>query len=166
MPREDWRDDEWRWERCGASMMAGLGGDGGLGKVARERHEGEDELAAALGNEAGEPRAGIGGTELDDMQVAVELLPGVTEDASACIGFVTRVFGMIGTCLALEDGTLGSFGNRKCGAAIVARQRARGRRGGIGRQETLGLVKTLAGRSEVLARVGCTNTNTYSAPIT
>ena len=56
------------------------------------------------------------------MQVAVELLPGVGEDALACVGFIARVFGTIGMCLALEDGTLGSFRNRKCGTAVVARR--------------------------------------------
>ena len=112
--------------------MAGLGGMAGwagwrAGRGSQGAARGKDELATTLGNEAGEPRAGIGGTELDDVQVAVELLPGVGEDTSACVGFVARVFGTIGMCLALEDGTLGSFGNRKCGAAIVTRPRTRTR---------------------------------------
>lgn len=95
---------------CGGRVDGGLG----VGEVAGEGDRGEDELAAALDNETGEPCPGVGGAELDDGEVAVELLPGVGEDASAGVGLVPSVFGAIGTCLVLCDGTLGGLGDGVC----------------------------------------------------
>lgn len=140
--------------------MVGRGGrceeDGGTGwhggrlwVVAGEGYGCENELAAALGNEAGESGSCVGSAEFDDVEVAIELFPGVGEDASACVGFVASVFGAIGTCLALCDDTLGGFGDGKC-AAVGIRRGGR-RSGGIGCQETFGLFESFSGHGEVLA---------------
>lgn len=121
----------------------------GVGEVAGEGNGCENELTAALGNETGEPRSGVGSTEFDDGKVTMELFPGVGNDASTCVGFVTSVFGAIGTCFALCDDTLSSFGDGKCTVAVVG---SRGRRdGGIGRNESFGLFETFSCHGEVFA---------------
>jgi hypothetical protein len=134
---------------------AGRGGrvDGrlGVGEVAGEGDGREDELAAALGHEAGKPRSGVGGAELDDAEVAVELLPGVGEDASAGVGLVPRVFGAIGTCLALCDDTLGGLGDGVC--AVGVRGGAGRGGGGVGGDEAFGLFEAFSCGSEVFAEV-------------
>lgn len=120
---------------------------GRVGKVAWEWDGCEDKLAAALDDEAGEPCPGVGSTEFDDGEVAVELLPGVGEDASACVCFVASVFSAIGTCVALCDDTLGGLGDGMC--AIGGRWRGGG---GVGREETFGLFETFPCRGEVLSQ--------------
>lgn len=124
-------------------------GNGGLGEVAGEGDGGKDELAAALGNKTGETRSGVGGAELDDAEVAIELLPGVGEDASAGVGLVAGVFGAIGACLALCDDTLGGLGDG-VGAVVGVRRR---RRAGIGCEEPLCLVEVLSCGGELFAEV-------------
>ena len=130
---------------CGRGVHRGRLGEG---EAARGGDGCEDELAAALGNETGEARSGIGGAELDDAVVAAELLPGVGEDASAGVGLVPSVFGAIGTCLALCDGTLGGLGE---GVSVVgARWRRRGG-DGIRFEEAFGLFEAFSSGSELLA---------------
>lgn len=142
----------WRGHEHDGRAGCGGRGNGGLGEgeVAGEGDGGEHELAAALGNKTGEPRSGVGGAELDDAEVAVELLPGVGEDASAGVGLVAGVLGAIGACLALCDDTLGSLGDG-VGGAIVGVGRRRG--AGVGCEETLCLVEVLACGGELFSEV-------------
>ena len=139
----------------GGEQDGGTGWHGRLGMVAREGDRGEDELSAALGNEPRETGSGVGSAEFDDVEVAIELLPGVGEDASPCVGFVSSVFGAIGTCLALCDDTLGSFGDGKCAIAVVGIRRRSPRRrscSGIGCKQSFSLFKSFSGRKEVFSQ--------------
>lgn len=124
---------------------AGCGG-GVLGVVAGEGDGGEDELAAALDDETGEPRPGVCCAELDEVEVAVELLPVVGEDASACVGLVAGVFCAICACLAVGDGALCGLGDGMAVVGVLG-----GCEGGVGGEEALCLFEAFAGRGEVLA---------------
>lgn len=152
----------------GGRMAMGAGGDEhaggawcrgcvyeGLGVVSGEGYWGEDELATALCDEAGETCSGVGGAEFDEMEVAIELLPVIGEDASACVGFVSSVFGAIGTCLALCDDTLGCFGDGMCAVGVVGvwwrRPRRRGG-GGIGCEQSLRLFESFSCCREVFSQ--------------
>lgn len=147
----------------GAVICGGRGhehGSGGvddcLGRVAGEGDGCEDELATTFDDEAGETRPGIGCTEFDEVEVAIELLPVLGEDASAGVGFISSVFGAIGTCLALYDDTLGGFGEG-VGAAVAVvgirgRRPCRGSSSGIGCKETLGLFESPSSRNEVFSQ--------------
>lgn len=82
---------------------------GGLGQVAGEGDGSEDELTATVSDETGEAGPCVGCAELDEVEVAVELLPSVGEDASACVCLVAGVFCTVSAGLAVCDDALCSI---------------------------------------------------------
>ncbi|KAH9835212.1 uncharacterized protein C8Q71DRAFT_764692 [Rhodofomes roseus] len=73
----------------------------------------EDELAAAVRDDAGEGHAGVGSTDLDGVEVVVELRPGVLDDAETRLCVVAGDLCAFDACLGIEDRRLdGSVGER------------------------------------------------------
>ncbi|KAH9843482.1 uncharacterized protein C8Q71DRAFT_728628, partial [Rhodofomes roseus] len=63
----------------------------------------EDELAAAVRDDAGEGHAGVGSTDLDGVEVVVELRPGVLDDAETRLCVVAGDLCAFDACLGVED---------------------------------------------------------------